>query len=68
MPVKRGAQSSKSEIMVSVRIRPGPSPVVGIENGKVAVRARNGDDLGSMSIDEFSGLLTESTEKKGRTV
>ena len=37
MPVKRGAQSSKSEIMVSVRIRPGPSPVVGIENGKVAV-------------------------------
>ena len=39
-----------------------------VENGKVAVRARNGDDLGSMSIDEFSGLLTESTEKKGRTV
>ena len=39
-----------------------------VENGKVAVRARNGDDHGSMSIDEFSGLLTESTEKKGRTV
>ena len=39
-----------------------------VENGKVAVRARNGDDLGSMSIDEFSGLLTKSTEKKGRTV
>ena len=39
-----------------------------VENGKVAVRARSGDDLGSMSIDEFSTLLTKSIEKKGRTV
>ena len=38
-----------------------------VENGQVAVRARNGDDLGSMSISEFSGLLTKSVEKKGRT-
>jgi len=39
-----------------------------VESGKVAVRARSGDDLGSMSIDEFSRLLTKSIEKKGRTV
>lgn len=38
-----------------------------IENGEVAVRARNGDDLGSMSIDAFSELLTKNVEKKGRT-
>jgi len=38
-----------------------------IENGEVAVRARNGDDLGSMSIEAFSELLTKSVEKKGRT-
>ena len=38
-----------------------------IENGQVAVRARNGDDLGSMSIDEFSELLAKEVEKKGRT-
>jgi threonyl-tRNA synthetase len=37
-----------------------------VENGQVAVRARNGDDLGSMSIGEFSALLTKSIEKKGR--
>jgi threonyl-tRNA synthetase len=37
-----------------------------IENGQVAVRARNGDDLGSMSIDDFSELLTKEVEKKGR--
>ena len=37
-----------------------------VENGQVAVRARNGDDLGSMSIGEFSALLTKNIEKKGR--
>jgi threonyl-tRNA synthetase len=37
-----------------------------IENGQVAVRARNGDDLGSMSIDDFSELLAKEVEKKGR--
>ena len=37
-----------------------------IENGHVAVRARNGDDLGSMSIDDFSELLRKEVEKKGR--
>ena len=38
-----------------------------IENGQVAVRARNGDDLGSMTIDDFSALLQTEVEKKGRT-
>ena len=37
-----------------------------IENGQVAVRARNGDDLGTMSINEFSELLIKNVEKKGR--
>ena len=38
-----------------------------VENGQVAVRARNGDDLGAMTIDEFGRLLAENVEKKGRT-
>ena len=38
-----------------------------IENGEVAVRARNGDDLGSMPIEAFSDLLAKNVEKKGRT-
>ena len=38
-----------------------------IENGQIAVRARNGDDLGVMTVDEFSTLLTTEVEKKGRT-
>jgi len=38
-----------------------------VENGQVAVRARNGDDLGTMTIDEFGDLLAENVEKKGRT-
>lgn len=37
-----------------------------VENGQVAVRARNGDDLGTMSIDEFAGLLAQNVAKKGR--
>ena len=37
-----------------------------VENGQVAVRARNGDDLGSMSIEDFSTLLQTEVEKKGR--
>ena len=37
-----------------------------IETGQVAVRARNGDDLGSMSVDGFAELLAKSVEKKGR--
>ena len=38
-----------------------------VQNGEVAVRAKNGDDLGSMSVNEFSELLIKSVEKKGRT-
>ena len=37
-----------------------------VENRQIAVRARNGDDLGSMSIEDFSALLTKEVEKKGR--
>jgi len=37
-----------------------------VENGQVAVRKRRGDDLGAMSVDEFSTLLTEDVEKMGR--
>jgi threonyl-tRNA synthetase len=38
-----------------------------VENGQIAVRARNGDDLGVMTIDEFSDLVNKAVEKKGRT-
>ena len=38
-----------------------------IENGEVAVRARNGDDLGTLSIEAFSELLSENVAKKGRS-
>ena len=31
-----------------------------------AGRARNGEDLGAMSIEEFGDLLTENVGKKGR--
>lgn len=37
-----------------------------VENGQIAVRARSGEDLGAMSIDEFAKLLTGEIEKKGR--
>jgi threonyl-tRNA synthetase len=37
-----------------------------VENGEIAVRARNGDDLGSMSVEAFSQLLQNEVEKKGR--
>ncbi|MFP6806417.1 MAG: threonine--tRNA ligase [Pseudomonadales bacterium] len=38
-----------------------------LESGEVSVRARNGDDLGIMSVEDFSLLLTKEVEKKGRT-
>ncbi len=38
-----------------------------VENGQVSVRARNGDDLGAMSIDDFAALLAENVEKMGRS-
>ncbi|MFT4853903.1 MAG: threonyl-tRNA synthetase [Bacteroidia bacterium] len=37
-----------------------------VENAEIAVRARNGDDLGTMSVDAFSQLLQNEVEKKGR--
>ena len=39
-----------------------------VENQTVAVRARNGDDLGSMSVEAFEQLLTDDVAKRGRVV
>ena len=38
-----------------------------VENGQVAVRARNGEDLGTMDLDEFGAILSNQVEKRGRT-
>ena len=38
-----------------------------VQDGLISVRARNGDDLGVMTIDEFCHLLNTEVEKKGRT-
>ncbi|MCB1903221.1 MAG: threonine--tRNA ligase, partial [Gammaproteobacteria bacterium] len=35
-----------------------------VENGTVAVRTRSGEDLGSMSIDEFSQTLTAGVARR----
>ena len=37
-----------------------------VENGQVAVRRRNGEDLGAMTLEEFSTLLANDVEKMGR--
>jgi len=37
-----------------------------VENGQVAVRRRNGEDLGAMTVEEFSSLLANDVEKMGR--
>ena len=37
-----------------------------VENGQVAVRRRNGEDLGAMTVAEFSALLASDVEKMGR--
>ncbi len=37
-----------------------------VENSAVAVRSRDGRDLGSMSVDEFCDLLTADVAKRGR--
>ena len=39
-----------------------------VENAEITVRARNGDGLGSMSIEKFVEMLRKDEEKKGRTV
>ena len=38
-----------------------------VENGTVAVRARSGDDLGSMSVEDFAKHLAEDVGRRGRT-
>ena len=37
-----------------------------VENGKVAVRTRCGQDLGSISLDEFAATLEAAIAKRGR--
>ncbi len=39
-----------------------------MENQAVAVRTRGGEDLGSMSIDDFAGLLASDVARRGRVV
>ena len=39
-----------------------------VENNTVAVRARNGEDLGSLSLEAFEQLLLEDVARRGRTV
>jgi threonyl-tRNA synthetase len=38
------------------------------ESGQVAVRARGGEDLGSMPVADFLTLVRKDEEKKGRTL
>ncbi|MEC8820911.1 MAG: threonine--tRNA ligase, partial [Pseudomonadota bacterium] len=38
-----------------------------VANGEIAVRARNGDDQGTMPIEAFIEILRKDEEKKGRT-
>jgi len=37
-----------------------------IENGTVALRTRDGEDLGSMTIEEVISLFQRDTEKRSR--
>jgi len=37
-----------------------------VESGSVAVRARGGEDLGTMSLEEFSQLLATDVARRGR--
>ena len=39
-----------------------------VENQTVAVRARNGEDLGSMSIEAFEQLLANDVARRGRVI
>ena len=39
-----------------------------VETGAVAVRTRGGEDLGSMSINDFAGMLASDVERRGRVV
>ncbi len=37
-----------------------------VENNTIAVRTRSGDDLGTLSVDEFSALLAQDIARRGR--
>ena len=36
------------------------------ESRTVAVRTRDGEDLGSMALDQVNSLFTESSQRRGR--
>ena len=38
-----------------------------VENGTVSVRSRAGEDLGTMTVEEFNILLTNDVARFGRT-
>jgi threonyl-tRNA synthetase len=38
-----------------------------VEGGTVAVRARSGEDLGSMAVEAFAQHLAEDVGRRGRT-
>jgi threonyl-tRNA synthetase len=37
-----------------------------VENGEIAVRARSGEDLGSMPVNEFVRVLADDVGRRGR--
>jgi threonyl-tRNA synthetase len=37
-----------------------------VESGSVAVRTRTGEDLGTMTLEEFENLLSQDVARKGR--
>ena len=39
-----------------------------LENNTIAVRSRDGKDLGSLSIDDFAALLADDVAKRGRVL
>ncbi len=38
-----------------------------VENNAIAVRTRSGEDLGTMSVDDFIAHLDKDIETKGKT-
>ena len=38
-----------------------------VESGSVAVRTRTGEDLGTLSVDDFANLLIQENKSKGRS-
>ena len=39
-----------------------------VENNAIAVRTRSGEDIGTVSVDEFSAILANDVARRGRTI